>query len=275
MAHTTSTGHALSDSGWLDLHTLTARAEYDAAIDWLPIAHGHAVLDAGCGVGGFLRRLSEAVGPEGSVTAIDLAPENISRVISAQQAGAIPDQVRTNVASILNLPFDDNSFDVVWIGNVLQYFTYNDFKSAMSEALRVLRPNGFLALKDYDVSMLQMLPIEERRFLRMLEQRVLAFDEKGVLGTKCGPRLPALLREMGLSPMAQKGWMIERWAPLEDSAKSFVRGFLKVLASAAAGYNLSDGDKVYWSEIATNIDIVIESKDFRFREGFVVTILRK
>ncbi len=275
MAHMTSTGHALSDSGWLDLHSLTARVEYDAAIDWIPIARGHAVLDAGCGVGGFLKRLSEAVGPEGSVTAIDLAPENISRVISAQQAGAIPGQVITKVANVLSLPFGENTFDVVWIGNVLQYLTHDDFKLAMSEALRVLRPNGILALKDYDVSMLQMLPIEERRFLRMLEARVSAFDEKGILGTKCGPRLPALLRELGLSPMTQKGWMVERWAPLEDSTKSFVRGFLKVLASAATGYNLSDDDKAYWSEIAANVDIIVESEDFRFREGFVVTVIRK
>ncbi len=275
MAHMTSTGHALSDSGWLDLHSLTARVEYDAAIDWIPMRAGMQFLDAGCGVGGFLKRLSEAVGPEGSVTAIDLATrEYIARDFSTTGRS---DTWSSNNQShhVLSLPFSENTFDVVWIGNVLQYLTHDEFKLAMSEALRVLRPNGILALKDYDVSMLQMLPIEERRFLRMLEARVSAFETKRDTGYQVRPPFAGSFAGVGLIADDPKGLDVERWAPLEDSTKSFVRGFLKVLASAATGYNLPDDDKAYWSEIAANVDIIVESKDFRFREGFVVTVLRK
>tara|TARA_R110002124_G_scaffold155440_2_gene322641 strand:+ start:169 stop:930 length:762 start_codon:yes stop_codon:yes gene_type:complete len=43
-------------------------------------------------------------------------------------------------ADILNLPFDDNSFDVVFCNHVLEHIT--DDTKAMQELYRVLKPNG-------------------------------------------------------------------------------------------------------------------------------------
>ena len=43
-------------------------------------------------------------------------------------------------ADILNLPFDDNSFDIVFCNHVLEHI--EDDKKAMQELFRVLKPNG-------------------------------------------------------------------------------------------------------------------------------------
>lgn len=43
-------------------------------------------------------------------------------------------------ADILNLPFDDNSFDIVFCNHVLEHII--DDKKAMQELYRVLKPNG-------------------------------------------------------------------------------------------------------------------------------------
>ena len=43
-------------------------------------------------------------------------------------------------ADILNLPFDDNSFDIVFCNHVLEHI--KDDKKAMQELYRVLKPNG-------------------------------------------------------------------------------------------------------------------------------------
>ena len=48
----TSTGHALSDAPWLDVHFESARAEYEDALRFVGILPGWTVLDAGCGPGG-------------------------------------------------------------------------------------------------------------------------------------------------------------------------------------------------------------------------------
>ncbi len=46
--------------------------------------------------------------------------------------------------SALNLPFDDESFDLIWCSNVASFI--DDKRRAISEYLRVLKPNGFLAV---------------------------------------------------------------------------------------------------------------------------------
>ncbi len=115
MAHATLTGHALSDRRWLDLHADAARAEYNAALVFVGIAPGAAVLDAGCGAGAFLPGLLDAVGPDGAVTAVDVAPENV-----ALAAAAIPSpRLTVRQADVVALPFANASFDVVWSANVV------------------------------------------------------------------------------------------------------------------------------------------------------------
>lgn len=46
--------------------------------------------------------------------------------------------------SALELPFEDESFDLVWCSNVTSFI--DDKKQAISEYLRVLKPGGFLAV---------------------------------------------------------------------------------------------------------------------------------
>ncbi|MDP6908310.1 MAG: class I SAM-dependent methyltransferase, partial [Flavobacteriales bacterium] len=46
---------------------------------------------------------------------------------------------------IQNMPFDDNSFDVIFCNHVLEHVE-DDYK-AMSELFRVLKPDGFAILQ--------------------------------------------------------------------------------------------------------------------------------
>ncbi len=64
-ARMTSTGYAVSDAPWLNLHFRTCRAEYEDALRFIGIEPGWAVLDAGCGSGGYIPLLCELVGPQG------------------------------------------------------------------------------------------------------------------------------------------------------------------------------------------------------------------
>jgi arsenite methyltransferase len=83
-------GHDLSAGQLLDTHFESARPEYEAALRQVGIRTGDAVLDAGCGNGGFLSVLCELVGPGESVTALDRAPENVASVEEAIRAGILP-----------------------------------------------------------------------------------------------------------------------------------------------------------------------------------------
>src|SRR5829696_4201531 len=109
----TSTGHAVSDAPWLDMHFESARAEYEEALRFVGIAPGWTVLDAGCGSGGYIPLIGELAGATGRVAALDLAPENIAHVECLIQEGRCAAPVDLRVGSLLDLPFADATFDCV------------------------------------------------------------------------------------------------------------------------------------------------------------------
>jgi hypothetical protein len=64
--HASSTGQAMTDGAWLDVHFVTARPEYEAQLRAVGIRPGWRVLDAACGSGAFLPWLAELVGRPGA-----------------------------------------------------------------------------------------------------------------------------------------------------------------------------------------------------------------
>jgi predicted SAM-dependent methyltransferase len=48
------------------------------------------------------------------------------------------------VAKVDDLPFDDNSADLIYASHVLEHFGRNEFQAVLKEWYRVLKPNGIL-----------------------------------------------------------------------------------------------------------------------------------
>lgn len=93
------------------------------------------VLDIGCGNGSqtalFLKNCNQ-------LTAIDLSPENV------QLTKQLLPSAKVYEASAENLPFEDNSFDLILCFEVLEHIS--DDRKALLEMKRVLRKNGFVAI---------------------------------------------------------------------------------------------------------------------------------
>jgi len=99
--------------------------------------HGRRhVLDAGCGDGAFLAFLHR-VGFQ--VTGVELAES------AAARARRRCPEAEVRIASLEeDLPFDDGSFDAIWLTEVLEHLF--DVHGALAELNRVLKPGGTLAL---------------------------------------------------------------------------------------------------------------------------------
>jgi SAM-dependent methyltransferase len=109
------------------------------------IEEGAAVLDIGCGAGFDLLCAARLAGPTGKVTGIDLTPEMAAKARqNLDEAGLKNVDVREGLAE--ELPFDDNSFDVVISNGVLNLSP--DKERLFSEIHRVLRPGGRLQFAD-------------------------------------------------------------------------------------------------------------------------------
>jgi arsenite methyltransferase len=273
-ARITSTGHAVSDAPWLDLHFQVARDEYEEALRFIGIESGWTVLDAGCGSGGYVPLLCELVGSAGQVAALDLAPENVTQVERLVQDGHCAAPVDIRVGSVLDLPFANATFDCVWCANVAQYLTEAEFIRVMDEFRRVTKPGGLVAVKDSDGTLLQLLPLDPAIWARHVALRRAKAAETGVLGAWCGSSLARFFRQSGLTDIVRKGWLVERWAPVPAYARQFHTMGLRYHAKLAAENGLSPSDCEALAAAAADPDCLFDDPDFCFREYFVVTRAR-
>ena len=96
------------------------------------------VVDVACGTGILTRVLAERVGPDGSVSGVDLNPGMLA------VARRISPGITWHKADVEALPFEDESFDAVLCQFGLMLFPAPE--AALQEMKRVLRPGGCLAV---------------------------------------------------------------------------------------------------------------------------------
>lgn len=102
------------------------------------------VLDVGCGLGGSARHLAEKYNCH--VTGIDLTSEYITVGKQLTEKVGLSDKVTLVEGSALALPFEDNSFDVVWTEHAQMNIA--DKELFYAEISRVLKPGGRLVFHD-------------------------------------------------------------------------------------------------------------------------------
>lgn len=109
---------------------------------------GERVLDLGSGAGTDSLVASRMVGPEGSVTGIDMTPEMLDKARSAA-ADMGAEHVEFVEGEAEKLPFADASFDVVISNGVIDLIPDKD--AVFSELHRVLAPGGRIQIADVTI----------------------------------------------------------------------------------------------------------------------------
>lgn len=98
---------------------------------------GARILDVGCGTGEYVRRANEL-----GFTASGLEPADAMRAVAINKnPGAL---IISGV--VTELPYPDESFDLVICIEVLRYLDRSDIRQALRELRRVLRPGGTMFL---------------------------------------------------------------------------------------------------------------------------------
>lgn len=118
-----------------------------ALVEGAELHEGARVLDVASGRGACLYPALEAVGREGSVTGIDIAPGMVDALAADLAARGIANaEVRVGDAEALEFP--DATFDAV-LGGFMIFFC-PDPDRVLAEFFRVLKPGGVVALTIFD-----------------------------------------------------------------------------------------------------------------------------
>ncbi len=110
---------------------------------------GMKALEVGCGSGAYTPFFARAVGPEGSVAALDIQPEMLAQIAAklAKPENQDIHNITLHEASAYELPFEDNTLDLVYMITVFQEIP--DRARTLAEVRRVLKPGGILAITEW------------------------------------------------------------------------------------------------------------------------------
>ncbi|MGF1590839.1 MAG: methyltransferase domain-containing protein [Pleurocapsa sp.] len=100
------------------------------------------IIDVGCGIGGSTLYLAQKFGS--NATGITLSPVQASRAKERAVEAGIDSRVRFQVANALEMPFEDNTFDLVWSLESGEHMP--EKTKFVAECYRVLKPGGKMIL---------------------------------------------------------------------------------------------------------------------------------
>ncbi len=149
------------------------------------------ILDVGCGIGGSTLYLANKF--EATATGITLSPVQASRAQERAVEANLAAKAQFLVADALEMPFADNSFDLVWSLESGEHMPHKE--KFLQECYRVLKPGGTLILATWchrpTNSVAGDLTEDEKSHLAQIYQvyclpYVISLPEYEALALKCG-----------------------------------------------------------------------------------------
>ena len=123
-------------------HSKRVSNHADVLLQLVDFKAGQTYLDVGCGNGVAPIHIAKKYHLE--ATGIDVDPDQIRQAEALSQGLS---NVRFLTIDGVQLPFEDNEFDIVSTNKVMHHIP--DWETALAEMVRVLKPNGYLIYADF------------------------------------------------------------------------------------------------------------------------------
>lgn len=117
----------------------TVREMGEQALELQP---GESVLEIGFGTGNSLLDFAERVGPDGMVYGIDISPRMRAVAENKLRSMNLLERASLKISDARQLPYDDHTFDAVFMSFTLELFPQADIPLVLEEIRRVLKPGG-------------------------------------------------------------------------------------------------------------------------------------
>lgn len=171
-------------------------------LQWSGITTASRIVDVGCGIGGSSLYLAQKY--EAGVTGITLSPVQAARAKQRATQADLANLTDFQVADALQMPFADNSFDLVWSLESGEHMP--DKVKFLQECYRVLQPGGSLIMatwchRSVDSVAGELTPDEQKH----LEEIYRVYCLPYVISL---PEYEAIARRVGFSNIRTDDWSI-------------------------------------------------------------------
>ena len=219
------------------LHTGGLKTTRDQA-ERLALDPDARVLDIGCGTGGPARYLAHNYGCK--IEGIDLTPEWVDTGRELTKRCGLSDKINIQLGNALELPFADQSFDVVWCQNVTM--NIEDKTGFLDNIYRVLKPGGLFTSTEFStgpggdiIYPLSWAYDASINFLDPEDVMRAQFDAAGFH-----------IREWTNYSDEAMAWQKQQSAPANKLTNKLVIGEDTGERAANGARNLSEGRIIYW-----------------------------
>lgn len=168
------------------------------------------IVDIGCGTGG--QTITLALNTKGKITAVDLFPAFIGSLEKNAKDNYLDDRIEGMIASMDNLPFLDNYYDLIWSEGAI----YNiGFERGLKEWHQYLKKNGYIAVSEVSW-------FTKERPKEIEDFWMDAYPEIDTI-----PQKVRIMEEAGYIPVAhfvlpENCWIENFYEPQEEVRKSFM-----------------------------------------------------
>jgi ubiquinone/menaquinone biosynthesis C-methylase UbiE len=183
---------------------------------------GSLILEAGCGVGAQTKIIAPA-NPGSEFISIDISLESVIQAEAMTQKLGVMN-VEFKQADIFNLPFENNSFDHIFVCFVLEHLSHPI--DALVELKRVLKPGGTIMVIEGDHGSTYFHPDSEEAREAVNCQVILQRMNGG--NANIGRQIYPLLNETGFQNIDVSPRMVY----VDDSKPELVEGFSRNTFSA-------------------------------------------
>jgi tocopherol O-methyltransferase len=182
-------------------------------LKWSQVDSASNILDVGCGIGGSTLYLANKY--QANATGITLSPVQAERAKERARGLGLGERVNFQVANALEMPFADNSFDLVWSLESGEHMP--DKVKFLQECYRVLKPGGKIIMVTWCHRPIDHSPLTEEE-QKQLQEIYRVYCLPYVISL---PEYQAIASQLPLSNLRTADWsqaVAPFWNVVIDSA---------------------------------------------------------